>query len=209
MLLKRIATGSAAAAVVALALTQSSADAHHPEIQVTCAESPSTIRITAVAWDTSEPGHRENTSVVVTVNGTPVHTGAFNPGNGHAFTIQVTVPAGASSAVVRATSTVAWGPQQQFGSAGEYREATIPLPCSLSQVTSTTVAPTTTAPTTTAPTTTAPTATTAPPATTIVTPEPAVTTTAPTTTVVEVLGAVEIPRAVVAQPVVASPRFTG
>lgn len=209
MLLKRIAAGSAAAAVIALALTQNSADAHHPEIQVTCAESPSTIRITAIAWDTAEPGHRDNTSIVVTVNGTPVHTGAFNAANNHTFSIEYTVPGGASSAVVRATSSVPWGPEQQFGSAGEFREATIPLPCSLSQVTSTTGVPTTTtaAPTTT--TTAPPATTTAAPTTTGVNPEAAVTTTAPTTTVVEVLGAVEIPRAVVAQPVVASPRFTG
>jgi len=171
---------------------QSVASAHHPEIQASPAcfnETSARITVTATAWTTPEADHRINPNVVVTIAG-QTFNGAFNAGNGYQFSVQITVPANGATYVARATAVAAWGPNGEFGSAGEFRETTVTVPtaCVEGGTTTTTTSTTTTSTTTstTVPTTTAPPTTAAP--TTVAT----VSTTAPPTTIgVQVGGIIE------------------
>ncbi len=154
--------------IAGLLMFQSVASAHHPEIQATpvcLTETTARITVTTRAWDTSEPDHRVNTNVAVTI-ATQTFNGAFTAANGYQFSVAVTVPANGVTYVARATSIAPWGPNGEFGSAGEFRETTVtaPNPCPAStsttttttSTTTTTTIPPTTAPPTTAPSTTAP-----------------------------------------------------
>ena len=176
---------------------QSVASAHHPEIQaspVCFNETSARITVTATAWTTPEPDHRINPNVVVTIAG-QTFNGAFNAGNGYQFSVQVTVPANGATYIARATAVAAWGPNGEFGSAGEFRETTVTVPtqCVEGGTTTTTTSTTTTSTTTstTVPTTTAP-PTTAAPTTAAPTTVATVSTTAPPTTIgVQVGGIIE------------------
>ena len=161
-------TGVAVAAAGLLALTQGGADAHHPEVEVTCLSAPATIRVTATAWDAPTLDERVNDNVEITFDGVPVGVGGFNAANDYTFTLDVVAPVETGTHVVRATSLHPWGSQEDDPDPvgiGEFRETTVTLPCGVVTTTApvTTLAPTTTttapAPTTTAPapTTTVPT----------------------------------------------------
>ncbi|MEO5841829.1 MAG: hypothetical protein ABIQ73_14745 [Acidimicrobiales bacterium] len=180
--------------IAGLIFFQSVASAHHPEIEATpVCVAPTTARITvtATAWTTPEADHRINNNVVVTIAG-QTFNGAFTAANSYQFSVFVDVPANGATYVARATAVTAWGPNGEFGSAGEFRETSVTAPpqcveggttttttTSTTTSTTTTTAPPTTAPPTTIPPTTIP-PTTAPPTTTPPT-TPAPTTAAPTT----------------------------
>jgi len=155
-------------------------------------ETSARITVTATAWTTPEPDHRINPNVVVTIAG-QTFNGAFNAGNGYQFSVQVTVPANGATYVARATAVAAWGPNGEFGSAGEFRETTVTVPtaCVEGGTTTTTTSTTTTSSTSTTTSTTVPT-TTAPPTTAAPTTAATVSTTAPPTTIgVQVGGIIE------------------
>lgn len=174
---------------------QSVASAHHPEIQATpvCfSETIARVTVTTSAWVTPEPDHRINNNVVVTIAG-QTFNGAFTAANGYQFSVFVDVPANGATYVARATAVTAWGPNGEFGSAGEFRETSVTVPpqcvgngttTTTTTSTTTTTVPPTTAPPTTVPPTTAP-PTTAPPTTAPPTTAPP--TTAPPTTVAPVV----------------------
>ena len=182
--------GIAVAASAIVVLSQGGADAHHPEVALSCISGPATIRITATAWDAPTADERVNNRVQVTFDGVPIGVGAFNAANNYTFTLDVLSPVDTGTHVVRATSLVAWGAAQDDQAAigvGEYREASITLPCGgVPSATTTTTAPAT--------------STTAPG-----------TGTTPTTTVAtQVQGVTQTrPPAVAAVPVAVSPRFAG
>jgi hypothetical protein len=133
-------TGVAAAAVGLLALTTGVSDAHHPEVEVACVSAPANIRVTATAWG------------ALTFDGVAVGVGGFNAANNYTFTLDVVAPASTGTHVVRATSLHPWGILENDPDpvgVGEFREATVVLPCGAIPATTTTVAPTTTVPATT------------------------------------------------------------
>ena len=191
--------------IAGLMMFQSVASAHHPEIQATpvcLTETTARITVTTSAWDTSEADHRINTNVALTF-ANQTFNGAFNAANGYQFSVAVDVPANGTTYVARATAIAPWGPNGEFGSAGEFRETTVtaPNPClantTTTTTTTTTTSTTTSTTTTTIPATTVPSSTVAPttiaqsttaPPTTAAT----VTTGAPTTTIgVQVGGIIE------------------
>ena len=177
--------------IAGLIVFQSVATAHHPEIQATSvciSETTARIVVTASAWATPEADHRINTNVVVTV-ANQTFNGAFTAANGYQFSATVNVPANGATYVARATAVTAWGPNGEFGSAGEFRETSVTVPTACVETGTTTTTSTTTSTTTTS--TTVPT-TTAPPTTAAPTSVTTVTTTAPTTTIgVQVGGIIE------------------
>lgn len=154
-----------------------SAFAHHPEVVATnvCTEAGAapTIQVVATAWETNwGDDHRVNNDVRIDVTGPGVNltrSGKFVAPD-YSITTTFAVPgAEGRTLTVRVTSVAPWGPNGEFGSAGEFRETTVTVapPCNDSTTTTsttTTVPPSTTtqppAPTTTAapvtPTTTPP-----------------------------------------------------
>ena len=182
--------------IAGLIAFQSVASAHHPEIQATSVcftETTARITVTTSAWTTPEADHRINNNVVLTV-ANKTFNGAFTAANGYQFSATVDVPANGATYVARATAVTAWGPNGEFGSAGEFRETsvTVPTACVQGGTTTTTTSTTTTSTTTTTvpPTTVPP--TTAPPTTVAPTTVSTVSTTAPTTTIgVQVGGIIE------------------
>lgn len=186
-----------AACLGIVALSVLPASGHHPEISGTAVcsdQGTSLVTVTAVAWDNPEPIRRVNNSISIdsVINGVFANAavGAFNAADNYTIVVTVPEPTSLGSVVFRATSVTDWGPNGEFGSAGEYRETTVQLPTNCPQASPiTTVAPTTTIPTTTtsttAPTTTAPSAssTTAPTTTIAPVTTGTATTIAPSTTV--------------------------
>jgi hypothetical protein len=145
-------TGVAAAAVGLLALTTGVSDAHHPEVEVACVSAPANIRVTATAWDAPTLDERVNDNIEITFDGVAVGVGGFNAANNYTFTLDVVAPASTGTHVVRATSLHPWGILENDPDpvgVGEFREATVVLPCGAIPATTTTVAPTTTVPATT------------------------------------------------------------
>jgi hypothetical protein len=140
------------------------ASAHHPEVVATnvCAETGAvpTIQVVATAWQTDWGNdHRVNNDVRIDVTGPGVNlsrSGTF-VGPDYSITTTFAVPgAEGRTLTVRVTSVAPWGPNGEFGSAGEFRETTVTVapPCPGTSTTTTTVPPTTTStpapPTTTA-----------------------------------------------------------
>ncbi len=184
--------------MAAIALLPPGADAHHPEItaSASCADGLATVRIVAVAWDSSTPDHRQNPDIGVSFGGQSVGRGAFLPGNGYTFTVVHQAPADGRTYTVRATSLAPWGVAGEYGSVGEYSQTRVTLPSNCE-------APTTTsAPTTTVPATTS---TAAPTTTTVSGSGSGVT----STTAPAVVGGVVETRPDVAVPVNTPPRFAG
>ena len=179
-------TGVTAAAVGLLALTTGVSDAHHPEVEVACISAPANIRVTSTAWDAPTLDERVNDNIEITFDGVPVGVGGFNAANNYTFTLDVVAPVSTGTHVVRATSLHPWGILENDPDpigVGEFREATVVLPCGAAIATTTTVAPTTTAPATTVPAT--------------------------TTTVPTEVGGVTVTRPPAAVPVDVNPRFAG
>lgn len=148
-------TGAGVVAVIATAgaflLGAGGADAHHPEVEVTCLAWPATLRVTATAWDAPTLDERVNHQVQITFDGVPLTTGVFDAANGYHFTVDVAAPVQTGTHVVRATTLARWGANEDDPDpvgVGEYREATVTLPCGDAPVvTAPTPAPTTTVPT--------------------------------------------------------------
>ena len=93
---------------------QTAASAHHPEIQATpvcLTETTARITVTASAWDTSEPDHRVNTNVALTI-ANQTFSGAFNAGNGYQFSVTIDVPANGVTYVARVDRRCAVGPER-------------------------------------------------------------------------------------------------
>ena len=178
--------------IAGLIAFQSVASAHHPEIQATSvcfSETTARITVTASAWTTPEADHRINTNVVITV-ANQTFNGAFTAANGYQFSATVDVPANGATYVARATAVTAWGPNGEFGSAGEFRETSVTVPTACVETGTTTTTTTSTTTTTVPPTTVPP--TTAPPTSAAPTTISTVSTTAPTTTIgVQVGGIIE------------------
>ena len=173
--------------VVAGALALRPADAHHPALEVACLDAPATIRVVATAWDAPTLDERVNDNIEITFDGTVVGVGAFNAGNGYRFTLDFVAPVTSGTHTVRATSLHPWGPNEDDPhptGVGEFREASITLPCAATAATTTPNAPTTTA--------------------------PEVTTTAgPTTTVPTLVEGVSVTRPDIPEPIAVAPRFAG
>jgi hypothetical protein len=174
--------------VAGLIVFQGVAAAHHPEIQATpqCVSGTlARITVTTSAWATPDASHRINSNVQLTV-GSQTFPGAFTAANGYQFSVTLDVPANGATYTARATAVAPWGPNGEFGSAGEFRETTVtaPLECVVAPTTSTTSTTSTTVPTTTLPPTT--------PSSSVAPTTAAVTTTAPPTTIgVQVGGIIE------------------
>ena len=152
MKIRAVVAVAAVTAAAAVLLHQTQADAHHPEVDVACLSAPATIRITSVAWDAPTLDERINDNIQVTFDGVVIGVGAFNPANNYSFTLDYAAPAVRGTHVVRATSLHPWGSLEDDPDpigVGEFREATIVLPCGTSVVTTTTVAPPAIVPTTT------------------------------------------------------------
>jgi LPXTG-motif cell wall-anchored protein len=180
--MKKLLVCAVVAVAAALAWNVSSASAHHPEVVASnvCTNGVPGIEVTASAWVTDwTADHRVNNNVRIDVTGNGVSltsSGTFVAPD-YSFTRQFDVPGAVGQTLtVRATSVAAWGPNGEYGSAGEFRETTVTVapPCN-ETTTTTTAAPTTTVapgasgtsvPPTTAPVTTAAPTTTAAPATT-------------------------------------------
>lgn len=159
-------------------LIPTTASAHHPEITASavCSDSGlSLVTATAEAWANPDPPRRVNNLVSIDywdgLGWVNVALGAFNASNNYTITTIANVQTSLGSVVFRATGVVNWGPNGEYGSAGDYREATVQLPTNCAT-------PPGTIPTTTSP---SPSPTTTPPATTTTLPAP--TTTVGTTTV--------------------------
>jgi hypothetical protein len=133
--------GATFVALCAVLSAQPWADAHHPEVEVSCLSGPATIRVSAVAWDTLDPDERANDKIEVTYDGRVIGVGAFTATNGYAFTLDYAAPDLRGTHVIRATSVHAWGPTGKDPDPigiGEFREATVELPCGTTVITSTT-----------------------------------------------------------------------
>jgi len=144
---KGVVGGIAAAAVAAVLLTQGLADAHHPEVEVACLSAPATIRITSYAWNAPTLDEKVNDNIEVTFDGVLIGVGAYNAANNYSFTLDFKAPVATGTHVVRVTSAHPWGAKEDDPDpigVGEYREATITLPCGTTVVTTTTTAPVTT-----------------------------------------------------------------
>lgn len=113
---------------------------------------PSRWRVTSVAWDAPTLDECINDNIQITFDGVLIGVGAFNPANNYSFTLDYAAPAVTGTHVVRATSLHPWGSLENDPDpigVGEFREATIVLPCGTSVVATTTVAPPPIVPTTT------------------------------------------------------------
>ena len=147
---KQTGAGVVAAILAAggLLVAANGADAHHPEVEATCLAWPATVRVTATAWDAPTLDERVNHDVQVAFDGVPVATGQFLATNGYTFTLDFEAPVATGTHVVRVTTLARWGANEDdlhpIG-VGEYREATVTLPCG--EAPTTTAAPTTTVPT--------------------------------------------------------------
>ena len=146
--MSKLKVGSVAATAAlagALFLTTQGADAHHADVAVVCLAAPATIRVTAVAWDAPTADGRVNNAIVITFDGAVTFTGSFNAANGYTFSTDFVAPVATGTHVVRATAASGWGPDASID-IGEFREATIALPCGPppSTTTSLPAAPTTT-----------------------------------------------------------------
>jgi LPXTG-motif cell wall-anchored protein len=153
--MKKLLVCSFVAVVAGLAWSVSSAGAHHPEVVAVnvCPDGVPTIEVTATAWADLPPGwttdHRVNNNVRIDVDGPGVDltaSGAFT-GPDFSITTQFAVPqAVGETLTVRVTSVAPWGPDGEYGSAGEFRETTVTVapPCDDMTTTTTTAAPTTT-----------------------------------------------------------------
>jgi hypothetical protein len=178
--MKKLLVCSLVAVVAALAWNVGSASAHHPEVVATnvCTDGVPTIEVTAFAWTDLPagwaPDHRVNNNIRIDVIGPGLTASGAFAAPDYSFTVQFAVPQSVGQTLtVRVTSVAAWGPNGEYGSAGQSRETTVTVapPCNEGTTTTTTAAPTTTtaAPTSTtvAPdagaTTVPPTPTTAPP----------------------------------------------
>jgi LPXTG-motif cell wall-anchored protein len=158
--MKKLLVCTFVAVVAALTWNMSSASAHHPDVVATnvCTDGVPTIEVTASAWTELPPGwgqdHRQNNNVRIDVTGPGVNlttSGAFTPPS-YSVTTQFAVPqAVGQTLTVRVTSVAPWGPNGEYGSAGEFRETTVTVAPPCDEGTTTTAAPTTTsaAPTTT------------------------------------------------------------
>ena len=129
-------TGAGVAATIlaagALVFAAGGADAHHPDVEAPCLAWPSTIRVTATAWDAPTLDERVNHDVQVAFDGVPLGTGQFTAANGYTFTLDLQAPATTGTHVVRVTSLARWGANEDDPhpiGVGEYREATVTLPC--------------------------------------------------------------------------------
>jgi LPXTG-motif cell wall-anchored protein len=150
--MKKLLVSAVLVVAVAFLWNTSGASAHHPEVVArnVCVDGVPGIEVTTTAWQTDwTPDHRINTNVRIDVTGNGValtSTGTF-VGPDYAFTRQFATPnAVGQTLTVRATSVAPWGPNGEYGSAGEYRETTVTVapPCD-EMPTTTTAAPTTTA----------------------------------------------------------------
>jgi biotin carboxyl carrier protein len=167
-MVKKLLVCAVLAAGASLTWFVTAASAHHPEVTAVnvCAEGVPSIDVTATAWQTSlGEDHRVDHLVRIDVTGDGTNltaSGAFGPPS-YAITARFAVPQAVGKTLhVRATSVAPWGPNEQYGSAGEFRETTVTVagPCTPPSTTTTTL-PSATAP---PPSTAAPpVATTAPP----------------------------------------------
>lgn len=139
-------TGAGVAATIlaagALLFAAGGADAHHPEVEVTCLAWPATVRVTATAWDAPTLDERVNHDVQVAFDGVPIATGQFLAANGYTFTLDLEAPVATGTHVVRVTTMARWGANEDDPDpvgVGEYREANVTLPCGAAPTT--TVAP--------------------------------------------------------------------
>jgi hypothetical protein len=159
-MIKKLLAAAGLLAVVSLFWGVGVASAHHPEVVATnvCAETGAvpTIQVVATAWETDWGNdHRVNNDVRIDVTGPGVNltrSGSF-AAPGYAITTTFAVPgAEGRTLTVRVTSVAPWGPNGEYGSAGEYRETTVtvapPCPANTTTTTTSTVPPssTTTAP---------------------------------------------------------------
>lgn len=125
-------------AVIVSFLWADRADAHHPEIQASavCSDSGlALVTVIAEAWANPEPIRRINHQVSIDYfdNGlnkgwVNVALGSFGASNNFTISTIANVALSQGSVLFRATSVANWGPNGEFGSAGEYRETTVQLP---------------------------------------------------------------------------------
>lgn len=198
MLRKYFVPGAVIVATAAILLWPSNADAHHPELSVSsvCVEPDnSLVSVEAKAWEFWDDGQtvssdrRYNPDVRVEMsnpvsNWVEIGHGEFTDKNNFSFTVNSIQPNSAGAVTVRVRSVGPWGPNGEYESLGDTREAVIDLSDDCTTIT-----------TTTKPTTTGGIATTA---------------TSPTiTTTTEPTNGITITRDIPATPVPLTPRFTG
>ena len=128
------------------------AGAHFPDIAASaaCADATSgnaKVVITVTSWQTDlAAGHRQDNDIAVSWDGAVVQHGVFTPENGYSFKVTLTPVADGTTHTATATAIAAFGPNGEFGFAGELRTVSVVLPkdCVPPPAT-TTAAPTTTA----------------------------------------------------------------
>jgi hypothetical protein len=129
----RLVVGGASIFALAFIWPQSPASAHHPEIRAenVCLEGVPAVAVTATAWETDlEPTRRVNTDVRIDASGP--HTAVTLGGNfvapDYEARVMFQVPnAIGDTLIVRATAVAPWGPNQEFGYAGTWRETTVTI----------------------------------------------------------------------------------
>lgn len=165
-----------------------SASAHHPEItgSAVCSDvGLSLVTVVAEAWQ-AEPDRRVNHVVSIDywdgIGWMNVALGAFNASNNYKMSTIANVQTSLGSVVFRATPLVGWGPNEEYGSAGDYREVLVVLPTNCPTIPGTIPTTTMLRPLPPPPIETVPTTITVPTATLPVPPSSTTTTTLATTT---------------------------
>lgn len=145
---------------IIFALTSKSADAHHPEVLVSSVCIPpdeSFIGIMATAWKFWDdgtpvtPDRRFNSDVRVYIGNSSIMAdswllvgrGHFGPDNNYSFVTNNIQKNAVGSVTVRVVSVAPWGPNGEFNSLGDTREAVIDLSndCANEATTTTTTTP--------------------------------------------------------------------
>jgi len=122
-----------ASMVLAFLWSQPPASAHHPEVRAEniCLEGVAAVAVTATAWETDlEVTRRVNTDVRIDAWGP--HTAVTLGGNFVAPDYEARVMFQVPNAIgdtltVRATAVASWGPNQEYGHAGTWRETTVTI----------------------------------------------------------------------------------
>lgn len=154
-----IAIAGLVAVALGVTLLPSEADAHHPEIELSsvCLEpNESLLSVQAKAWEFWDDGtttvsndRRYNPDVRVEISNpatswVEIGHGEFTDQNNFSFTVNSVQPNAAGSVRVRVRSVAAWGPNGEYPSFGDTREAVIDLSDDCAPTTSTTSATSTT-----------------------------------------------------------------
>jgi hypothetical protein len=125
-----------------LSLTQL-ADAHHPELEasVKCVDSQAEVTVKAWSWEDDDANRRVNKDIAISWDGVTKGSGAFTSANDYSFSTKFSVPADGTKHTATATAMVPFGPNGEFGFAGEFRQVTVTLPANCAPAPTTTTAP--------------------------------------------------------------------